>query len=198
VPASAFLETAHQLHLTCGLEIVADKTLVGIVSCAFSNKRTYKHGFIMIEENKATTSHVTNLVHPAVLSRFCLWLPWDFCCFTLPLQVSTYIMLENRPHHLCLLSSHFCAMSSSSVSLSCVGKLNRKISWCCNIARVSILSIQCAWNSPPFIESEGAGWVLKCPPLTLVSVITSHLNQNLPHGLLISNQLHGAEFLRSW
>lgn len=53
MPASAFLETAQQLHLTSGLEIVVDKTLVGIVSCAFSNKniQTHKLGFIMTEEN---------------------------------------------------------------------------------------------------------------------------------------------------
>lgn len=41
VPASVFPETAHQLHVTCGLEIVADKIIVGIVSCALSNKRKY-------------------------------------------------------------------------------------------------------------------------------------------------------------
>jgi hypothetical protein len=41
VPASIFPETAHQLHITCGLEIVADKTIVGIVSYALSNKRKY-------------------------------------------------------------------------------------------------------------------------------------------------------------
>lgn len=41
VPASAFPETAHQLHVTCGLEIVADKIIVGIVSCALNNKRRY-------------------------------------------------------------------------------------------------------------------------------------------------------------
>jgi hypothetical protein len=39
VPASVFIEIAHQLHVTCGLEIVADKTIVGIVSCALNNKR---------------------------------------------------------------------------------------------------------------------------------------------------------------
>jgi hypothetical protein len=39
VPALAIFETAHPLHLACGLEIVADKTLVGTVSCAFNNKK---------------------------------------------------------------------------------------------------------------------------------------------------------------
>jgi hypothetical protein len=41
VPASIFPGTTHQLHLTSGLEIVADKTIVGIVSYALSNKRKY-------------------------------------------------------------------------------------------------------------------------------------------------------------
>jgi hypothetical protein len=41
VPASVFPETAHHLHVTCGLEIVADKIVVEIVSCALNNKRKY-------------------------------------------------------------------------------------------------------------------------------------------------------------